>query len=79
MVLLGSFEDPWLCFEDFNIILNVKDKVGGQSGSSSNSNYVNSLMFELGAIDLGFSGLDLLGAKSIGVMAVLGRDSIVPL
>lgn len=29
MVLLGSFEDPWLCFGDFNMILDVKEKVGG--------------------------------------------------
>ena len=56
LALLGSFENPWLCFGDFNMILDAKEKVGGRSGSSSNSNYFNSLMFELGAIDLGFSG-----------------------
>jgi hypothetical protein len=49
-------EGPWLCFGDFNTILDAKEKHGGCNGSSSVPNYLRSLLFELGAVGLGFSG-----------------------
>nr|POF16827.1 hypothetical protein CFP56_75008 [Quercus suber] len=44
----------WMCFEDFNFVLNENEAVGGKKGSTS-TNYFKDLMFEVGAIDLGFS------------------------
>ena len=44
-----------MCFEDFNFVLNENEAVGGKKGSPS-SNYLKVLMFEVVAIDLGFSG-----------------------
>jgi hypothetical protein len=54
--LLQSLEGPWLYFGDFNTIVEDNEKLGGRSGSSSASNYLRSLIFDLNAIDLGFSG-----------------------
>ena len=54
--LLESFDGPWLCFGDFNSILDANEKEGGRSGSSSASRYLSELMFDLGAVDLGFAG-----------------------
>ena len=54
--LLQSITGPWLCFGDFNSILNDNEKEGGRSGSSSSAiNFLRNLMFDLGAVDLGFS------------------------
>lgn len=55
MALLESHQGPWMCFGDFNYVLNESDAVGGKKGSPS-TNYLKDLMFEFGAIDLGFSG-----------------------
>ncbi len=52
--LLDSFEGPWVCLGDFNVILEDSEKEGGRVGSSSTPNYFKDLMFELGSIDLGF-------------------------
>uniref|UniRef100_A0A2N9I911 Protein kinase domain-containing protein n=1 Tax=Fagus sylvatica TaxID=28930 RepID=A0A2N9I911_FAGSY len=38
------------------MILDVKEKSGGRVGSNSALNYLSSLMFELGAVDLGYAG-----------------------
>jgi hypothetical protein len=54
--LLQSLEGPWLCFGDFNIVVEDNEKLGGRSGSSSASNYLRSLISDLDAVDLGFSG-----------------------
>ena len=55
--LLQSITGPWLCFGDFNSILDDNEKEGGRSGSSSSAtNFLRNLMFDLGAVDLGFSG-----------------------
>lgn len=37
-------------------ILNEEEQFGGSKGGSSNTNYLQELMFELNAIDLGYSG-----------------------
>ena len=50
-------------FEDF-------EKEGGSIGCSSMPNYLKNLLFELGAIDLGFAGISLLGVKRDGVKGV---------
>ena len=54
--LLESFVGPWMCFGDFNSILDAKEKEGGRNGSSSGLRYLSNLMFDLGAVDLGFAG-----------------------
>ena len=54
--LLNSFAEPWVCVGDFNIILDDSEKEGGNSGGSSAPNFLRDLMFDLGAIDLGFTG-----------------------
>ena len=38
------------------MILDAKEKSGGRVGSNSALNYLSSLMFELGAVDLGYTG-----------------------
>jgi hypothetical protein len=53
--LLESLEGLWLCVGDFNTILKSNEKRGGRCGSSSSPNYLGNLMFDLGAMDLGFS------------------------
>lgn len=45
-----------MCFDDFNAILGDSEKEGGRRGSSSAPNFLSEIMFELGAVDLGFSG-----------------------
>uniref|UniRef100_A0A2N9EZP9 Reverse transcriptase domain-containing protein n=1 Tax=Fagus sylvatica TaxID=28930 RepID=A0A2N9EZP9_FAGSY len=54
--LLESFAGPWMCFGDFNTIIDVNEKEGGRSGSSSALNFLRNLMFDFGAVNLGFSG-----------------------
>ncbi len=54
--LLESLDGPWLCFGDFNVVLGAEEKEGGKCGSSSATNFLKNLMFDLGAVDLGFSG-----------------------
>lgn len=54
--LLESLKNPWVCFGDFNMIINDEEKVGGQVGSSSAATYLKEILFDLGAIDLGFAG-----------------------
>lgn len=52
-----------MCMSDFNFILNEDEALGGKKGSSSGSNYLNELMFEFGAIDLGYTGSKYTWAK----------------
>ena len=54
--LLKSIKDPWICFGDFNVVLENSEKIGGNFGSASTPNYLKELTFDLGAIDLGFVG-----------------------
>lgn len=54
--LLESIQRPWICFGDFNIVLDSEEKHGGRPESSMSPNVLKDIFFELGAIDLGFSG-----------------------
>ena len=54
--LLQSISEPWLCFGDFNVVVDDAEKDGGIRGSSSTPNFLKDLLFDLGAVDLGFAG-----------------------
>uniref|UniRef100_A0A2N9GTN8 Reverse transcriptase domain-containing protein n=1 Tax=Fagus sylvatica TaxID=28930 RepID=A0A2N9GTN8_FAGSY len=54
--LLESIQEPWVCFGDFNLTISDEEKLGGRRGNSSRQNFLQDMMFELGAIDLGYSG-----------------------
>jgi exonuclease III len=54
--LLHTLDEPWLCFGNFNVIIDDSEKLGGRLGSSSAPNFLRELLFDLGAVDLGFSG-----------------------
>lgn len=41
---------------DINLTISDDDKWGGTREGSSTPNYLKDIMFELGAVDLGFSG-----------------------
>uniref|UniRef100_A0A7N2LF37 Uncharacterized protein n=2 Tax=Quercus lobata TaxID=97700 RepID=A0A7N2LF37_QUELO len=56
VVLLGSYEGPWVCLGDFNFTISDSKISGGNRSGSSASNYLKELIFEFGAVDLGFSG-----------------------
>jgi hypothetical protein len=45
-----------MCFGDFNLTLCDEEKVGGKRGSGSTPNLLQEIMFEFGAVDLGFTG-----------------------
>jgi hypothetical protein len=77
--LLQSFTGLWLCFEDFNSILSANEKEGGRRGSSFAPNFLRNLMFELGAVDLGFSEANLLSATKGGGTGVLKKGLIAVL
>ena len=53
---LESVKGPWVCFGDFNVVINDEEKQGGVKGNTSTLNFLQEIMFELGAVDLGFSG-----------------------
>ena len=55
MALLESHHGPWVCIGDFNFVLNEEEIAGGKKGYSSTNNYLSELMFEFGAIDLGYT------------------------
>ena len=61
--LLESFKIPWVCLGDFNFTTSEDEKLGGKKGSSAQANFLQELMFEFGAIDLGFSGNKFTWAK----------------
>ena len=54
--LLESIQEPWACFGDFNLTISDEEKLGGRRGNSSRQNFLQDMMFELGAIVLGYSG-----------------------
>lgn len=54
--LLQSLNSPWLCFGDFNCVVEEAEKEGGIRGSASTPNFLKELLFQLEAIDLGHSG-----------------------
>jgi hypothetical protein len=53
--LLQAIYGPWMCFGDFNCVVEESEKEEGNKGCSSTPNYLKELLFELEAIDLGFS------------------------
>ena len=56
MALLGSCQGPWVCIGDFNFTIRNNEILGGSRvGSTSATNYLKELIFEFGAIDLGYS------------------------
>ena len=54
--LLQSINGPWMCFGDFNIVVDESKKDGGKRGTSSTPNFLRELLFDLGAKDLGYVG-----------------------
>ena len=54
--LLQSINGPWMCFGDFNCVVEESEKEEGNRGNTSTPNFLKELLFELEAIDLGFSG-----------------------
>lgn len=65
MVLLESCQLPWVCIGDFNFTTNDQEILGGNKGGarSSATNYLKELIFEFGAIDLGYSGKPFTWAR----------------
>jgi exonuclease III len=54
--LLRSLNGPWMCFGDFNCVVSESEKQGGIRGSPSTPTFLKDLLFDLEAIDLGYSG-----------------------
>ncbi len=42
--LLESIEGPWLCFGDFNVVMDDSEKVGGKCESSSAPNFLRDIL-----------------------------------
>ena len=61
--ILESFQGPLVCLGDFNYIVNDEEKYGGVKGGTSAPNYSKELMFDLGAIDMGYSRNKFTWAK----------------
>lgn len=57
MALLNSCNCPWVCIGDFNFTTtNNKVLSGSKGGGSSSTNYLKDLIYEFGAVDLGYFG-----------------------
>ena len=58
MTLLESCNCPWACLGDFNFTLedNEISTNGSRGAGDSKNNFLKELVFEFGAIDLGYSG-----------------------
>ena len=54
--LLESHQGLWAIMGDFNYIVNEEEQLGGNRGGSLATNYLKELLFELNAVDLGYSG-----------------------
>lgn len=52
----STYSGPWLCLGDFNDITSQQDKRGGNCFAQSSKGGLNSVIFNQGLIDLGFSG-----------------------
>ena len=63
VALLEAYQGPWMCMGDFNYVISEDEASEGRKGCSSATNYLKELMFEFGAIDLGFSGSKFTWAK----------------
>ncbi|XP_030970473.1 uncharacterized protein LOC115990841 [Quercus lobata] len=73
LALLAAHQGPWVCVGDFNCILNEDEQIGGCKGSSSTTNYLKELMFNLNSVDLGYSGNKFTWAKGKWGNAVIKR------
>ena len=60
---LESHQGPWTCIGDFNFIINDEEQFGGKKGGPSSTNYLKELLFELNAMDLGYSRNKLMWAR----------------
>ena len=69
--LLESISEPWICFGDFNVVLEDEEKNGGNKGNSSGPNYLKEIMFNLRGVDLGH-----IGNKFTWTNRRWGRDCI---
>jgi hypothetical protein len=54
--LLESIKGLWVCFGDFNVMISEEETAGGKLRDSSRPNYLKDLLFDLGVVNLGFSG-----------------------
>ena len=54
--LLEAIAGPWICFRDFNELIDESKKEGGKRGGSPIPSYLKNLLFDLRAVDLGFVG-----------------------
>ena len=54
--LLEMIDGLWLCFGDFNAVIDDSEKEGGRYGGSSMPSFLKNLIFDIGAVDLGFAG-----------------------
>ena len=74
MALLEAHQGPWVCVGDFNCILNEEEQIGGSKGSSSTTNHLKEMMFNLNSVDLGYSGDKFTWAKGKwGSVVIKGR------
>ena len=73
MALLESYPGPWMCMGDFNYVISEDEVLGGRKGCSSATNYLKELIFEFGAIDLGFSRSKFTWAKGTWGNASINR------
>ena len=48
--------NPLGSFGEFNVVLEDEEKEGGNIGNSSCPNYLKEIMFNLGVVDLGYTG-----------------------
>lgn len=65
IVLLESCQLPWVFLGDFNFTTNDKEILGRNKGGvgSSATNYLKELIFEFGAIDMGYSSNSFTWAR----------------
>nr|POF21455.1 hypothetical protein CFP56_18498 [Quercus suber] len=65
MALLESCNCPWACLCDLNFTLedNEISTKGSRGARNSQNNFLKELVFEFGAIDLGYSGNAYTSAK----------------
>ena len=54
-----------MLFDLFNIVMDSEEKDGGRVECSMSPNFLKDILFELGAIDLGFSGSRFTWRKKI--------------
>ena len=50
--LVVSINGPWVCFRDFNEVIDETEKEGGRRGGSSTPKFLMELLFDLGDVDI---------------------------